>query len=181
MAVNLSEPTREEIRQSIKEQCCWWCGRDGWKSLGGHIALAHGIPAVELREAAGLVKSVPLCDLDYSAFLGAAATEGTIHSNFKGRRSRGKGSRSFGEAGKEVQRRKLKAYENRVGADVVKAMRVRAARVAASTRRKPHWCTGCGVVWIPLTTPRTCSTGCRKVVRQRTARRTNQRRIVRLG
>lgn len=61
---NLGSP--EQVRACIEAQECPVCGRGGWRSLAIHAHLAHGISADDLREAAHLPYTTPLCSSELS-------------------------------------------------------------------------------------------------------------------
>ncbi len=59
-------PTKEEMRECIKNQWCWWCDSGPWKSLSQHTSHAHGIMAGEIRELAHLYKRAIICSPEQS-------------------------------------------------------------------------------------------------------------------
>jgi len=63
----LGNPTREEMRECIKSQWCWWCDSGPWKCLAAHTSKAHGIYATDIRELAYLFKSSSICSPEHSA------------------------------------------------------------------------------------------------------------------
>ncbi len=68
-------------------------------------------------------------------------------------------------------RERMRAYIEKLGPEAAQELRVRAARISAERKRKPHPCTWCGKL-LPRATPKTCSPECRREVRRATARRT---------
>lgn len=60
-------PTPEAVRGAIEAGQCPWCGRGPYKLLAGHTNKCHGIDKYELRELAGLMYHVSICDPELAA------------------------------------------------------------------------------------------------------------------
>ena len=56
--VELGDPTREQLAESIRVGQCWWCKREGFKFIASHWSQAHGIPPQHARDLLGVPKHV---------------------------------------------------------------------------------------------------------------------------
>lgn len=59
-------PSREEMRECIKSQWCWWCDSGPWRCLAAHTSKAHFIMAADIRELAYLFKQALICSPEHS-------------------------------------------------------------------------------------------------------------------
>lgn len=143
---------RETIRNCIKEQFCWICGKGGWKALSQHLWKKHGITASETRESAGLFKRDCLISPELSSYLSSVALE------------------KFGEkrhVGSDKGHKKVLSTKAKL------LLRDKARKIQYLTlgthKKKPHNCSECGVV-IPASRPVFCSVLCRRKNWSRQAR-----------
>lgn len=156
--VKLDNPSAEELRECIRDQWCWWCGKGGWRVLAGHTSRAHGITAMELRDMARLFKHDSICDEDHSDR--CRMNPQALHPppTF---RPRYNGGRQYSTAGLESQRQRLDAVRS--------PQQAREASLrSAEIHRRPHPCPVCGTI-VPQAHPKTCSPECRRVIRRLTA------------
>jgi len=154
----LSDPSVEVLRDCIKDGYCWWCDSSPWKMLAGHTSKAHGITATDLRRLAYLYKDTSICSPEHS--YACTQRPQTLHPSPKLVRKAG-GTCALSE-------RARKEHTERLMAMATPEQRQRAGQKAAEKTRKPHHCPGCGTL-LPTAHPITCSSKCRKIVRQRTA------------
>lgn len=177
----LDAPSCEELRRCINEQVCWWCGRDGWKSLAGHTFHAHGITAYELREMAGLFRQAMICSPEYSADCAErerrSVTKGAKEHiiTIAARRKMKAKKRNMSEAGKESCRERILAVSS-------SGQRAAASASSAAKHRRPHPCSnpGCHNI-VPSAARATCSPDCRMEIRIRTANVSAVTRIANRG
>jgi hypothetical protein len=180
--VRLDDPTPEELRSCIVDGHCWWCGRTGFKCLGNHTSLAHGITATDIRDLANLFKYQPTCSPELS-FAYRIRNQGYENKGIRaGMVGSAKGhKKQFSRAGRE--------YQDKVKTPLIRAMQPYSQVVQAEMRarglhvgnpRKPHNCPVCGKL-LPTAYPITCSPKCRRIVRQRTARLSSQIRVDRMA
>jgi predicted nucleic acid-binding Zn ribbon protein len=161
----LGLPSLDEAMLMIKTQTCWWCGRNGFQSLGIHTSTIHNITAKQIREMAGLFKHTPTCSPKNSAMcrdrnlLGLANGTRNIPKQKSGYKI------VFSSAGRKQQDEIKTAI---LLANSGNEQRAKASRKSAEKRAKPHPCHICGKV-IPKGWRKTCSTECRKTAQKLTA------------
>lgn len=106
----VSAPWAEKLREFIAAGTCPWCGRGPWKVLAGHTLRAHAVSGVELREMAGLVKDASICLPEFSQSKADARRGQRLPDSAYDTSKRTR--RTFGEAGRAVQRAKLDAVRS---------------------------------------------------------------------
>ncbi len=154
---SLHDPTPGALRECIKNQHCWWCDRDGFKSLAGHTSRAHSITADDLRRMAVLFKHIPTCSIELSEEMRSRPqTTDNIPKLLSATKVN---KRIMSEAGKASCRERLDKSRS-------PEQRKKAGQASALKTRKPHPCPACGKI-LPTSYPITCSPACRKVIRQR--------------
>ena len=52
----LDDPKATELRQALRDGRCWWCDREGFKSILAHISRGHNIDRFQVRRLAQLTK-----------------------------------------------------------------------------------------------------------------------------
>lgn len=134
------------VRQYIKQQACWICGRGGWKALSQHLAKKHGLPAEEVRELAYMFKEERLISEELSEYLSKNALI------------------KFGERrhipirGMPSSKHILSTKAKDMAREKAKEIRPLAA-IAQSKRRRKHFCKICGKP-IETSRPQLCSPEC---------------------
>ncbi len=148
----LDNPSREEMRECIKDQWCWWCDKGPWKNLAAHTSKAHFIMAADIRELAYLFKTAVICSPEHSLVA-------SIH--FKKLEGMGLLNRRPGQAARPH-------ILSTAGHDAVVALskiqiRKPAFRKAFTEQnelqKRPHLCGVCGTL-IPTSKPIHCSPEC---------------------
>ena len=174
----LGNPDAETLCQAIKDGYCWWCDSYNWKCLAQHTQAAHGISAADIRTLAVLVKKASICSESHAEFCRQRNLQGlregtrSLPTHPNGRR----GPHHYSAAGWLIREPITARF-----LEAAAAVRAGAGGIQGLKSRKPHPCPVCDVV-LPSATPITCSPACRRVVRQRTARRVVEaRRILRNG
>lgn len=136
----------EVIRQYIKQQTCWICGRGGWKALSQHLVKAHGLPAAEVREMAYMLKRDRLISEELSESLSRVALIKFGKRRHIPLRGEKQNKRALSTKAKDILKKRV---------DIIRPL----ADIAQSKRRKPHNCKVCGKV-VKTSLPRYCSPEC---------------------
>jgi len=155
--------TPEILRSYIKENCCWICGKGGWKALSQHLVKAHGLLAAEVREMAYMFKRERLVSEELSEAISKDAL------------------RRFGNKLKRYEKgtKQPKRYYSTKAKDIlrnrIKEIRPLAA-LSQRKRRKPHYCKICGV-FIRTSRPQYCPKCWRIAIGQATQKAMTPERI----
>ena len=169
-------PGREELLECMRIGCCPWCGKSGFQVLSGHTSRIHGITADELRDMAGLFKHNATCTPRLSAACRVRNMNMPSNGIRKGMGSSPGRKKQFSRAGR--------VHQDTVKTPLIRSMAPIAHATLAKLRQKgrhfgrpfkPHNCPACGVL-VSTAYPITCSPECRKIVRQRTAQASAQKR-----
>ena len=161
------QPPEDLLREAIAQGFCWWCGKEGMKSLAGHTSQAHGVDRFMLRDWAGMLMHQPV-----SPALSTQCRERAIESGLVKQVRTGSGrkkKKKMTTAGKRINREKILAAssdETRRAASQIRAAKYFIVRP----------CNECGTLITKRPSQRTewkgarltCSPECRKVIRQRT-------------
>lgn len=104
-------PSPEEMRRAIGNGQCPFCGKE-FKNIAAHTNRAHGVDRHQLKEMAGIPKSKPACAPEFSAEQSDRMIRelnddperlAALRASFGPSKTR-----QYSEAGKEVNREKLK-------------------------------------------------------------------------
>lgn len=169
-AGRLDDPSPKELRDCIRQQLCWWCGRDGWKVLATHTRMVHGVSAFEVRSLAGLMDRDVICSPEASYAARNRAINRDAVRVMHERGNKGHRKHHFTPAGMVSQRnRNLKYRLN--NPEKFRAQRLEATRIQAERSSMPHKCLnpGCEVI-IPRRKPYTCSPLCRSELQAKRGR-----------
>ncbi len=140
----------EIIREYIKAQECWICGKGGWKALSQHLVKKHGLPAIEVREIAYMFKRESLISLELSEELSRIRlqqfnTRGIV-KNFNAVKGKCQPNHVLSKKARDILRKRVKEIRP-------------LASIAQQKRRKAHQCKVCGKL-IETSRPRCCSPKC---------------------
>lgn len=147
-------PSREEMREYIKDQWCWWCDSGPWKCLSAHTSKAHGILGADIREFAYLFKRAVICSPEHSHAAGVRFDK--LEKMGLLRRPCGKSgvTHVLGTAGRDAVVASSKK--------TVRSLAFRKGFAEYNERAKrPHPCPGCGKM-MPSSKPVCCSKECTK-------------------
>lgn len=159
--VKLDEPTPEELRQAIQDARCWWCDREGFKSLASHTSAVHGIDRHQLRDMAGLFESTSVCSPEYRAECASRAKQHPIPPRLTLVRGTKKRLNTAARAAVTARLLAVSSDEQRRAAN----------RAAVAISSKPRACTICGTV-MPTSKRPVCSVACRIEAHRRNAAHT---------
>ncbi|QGH79622.1 hypothetical protein SEA_MINNIE_51 [Mycobacterium phage Minnie] len=99
--------SQQVMRECIYMGVCPFCG-DVFKNLAAHTNRPHGIDRFELKEMAGIPKSLPACSREFTESRSAAAKANLDKDHIRRLIAAPKPKkRTYSEAGKAVQRAKL--------------------------------------------------------------------------
>ncbi len=140
----------EIIRQYIKQQVCWICGKGGWMALSQHLVKKHGLPAAEVREMAYMFKCERLISEELSENLSKVA----LIKFGKRRHIPLVGVKQLSHVLSKKARDMMSAR-----VEIIRPL----AGISQQKRRKPHYCKVCGKL-IKTSKPRYCSPECTKAI-----------------
>lgn len=102
-----SGPSQQEMRRSIENGECPFCSKK-FKNIAAHTNRTHGVDRFELKEMAGIPKSLPACSPEFTEVRSAAAKASVTPEHiYKLRSAPRPKTRKYSSAGRAVQRAKL--------------------------------------------------------------------------
>ena len=134
----------EIIRQYIEQQTCWICGKGGWISLSQHLALAHGLPAKEVREMAYMYKHERIVSEELSEIRSKLCLVNL-----------GDKRHIFQKGYKQTKHILSTKYKDTLKKRVKEIQPLTLTTEALRKKRKPHYCKICGA-FIETSQPKYC-------------------------